>query len=95
MSIEITTHIAERYIQRFNPQLASIVDYNQRLIEAKKAINHILEDAVYINNDERGVLLRSNTYKAYLVVNQRTLITIYPLDEKTKIRELKLKGRHG
>lgn len=92
MSINITTHIAERYIERFNPQLASIADYNDRLIAARKAIKEILKDAEYISNDKKGVLMRSDTYKAFLIVNDKTLITIYPVDEKTKIREQKLKG---
>jgi len=45
--IIISEHIIERYIERINPQLQSITDYNKRLIAAKQAINVILKDAQY------------------------------------------------
>ncbi len=89
MEIELTTHICERYIERFNQNLNAVKDFNARLIMAKKAIMVILADARYVSDDERGILLRSKTYSCNLIVHKRRLITIYPLDRKAKERERK------
>ena len=77
-NIEITEHICHRYMERINPNLLSIVDYNMRLKAAQKAIISILQDARYISDDNRGVLLRSDMFKCDLIVQQRVLLTIYP-----------------
>jgi hypothetical protein len=82
--IIITDHIVERYIQRFNPQLSSIQDYNARLIAAKRAINVILKDAQYISDSENGVLLESKTFKCRIIVHDRILITIYETNKSKK-----------
>ncbi|MBI1936687.1 MAG: hypothetical protein HYS25_01040 [Ignavibacteriales bacterium] len=76
-NIQITDHVCERYIERINPNLQSIRDYNSRLIAAKKAIKAVLQDAKYISDNERGILLRSDTFKCCLIISKRRLITIY------------------
>ena len=90
--IEITEHICERYIKRFNMQLQSISDDKERLNAAKQAIEAVFKDARYIGNNHKVVLLRSETYRAYMIVNCGVLITIYPVDQKVKHRERKLSG---
>jgi hypothetical protein len=75
--IIITDHIVERYIERLNPQLSSIKDYNARLIAAKHAINAILKDAQYISDSDKGVLLGSKTFNCQIIIRDRILITIY------------------
>ena len=82
--VTITEHICERYIERFNPNLAAITTIKERLNAARKAINAILDDAVYLSDDPRGILLKSDTYKCKLVVKDRTLITILPLSSTKK-----------
>lgn len=90
--IAVTEHICERYIERFNTQLAAIDNHNRRINAAEKAIRAILKDAEYISNNDDGVLLRSETFQAYMVVNKGMLITIYPVDRKIKHREQKHKS---
>jgi len=80
--IIISEHICERYIERINPQLSSIKDYNTRLIAAKRAINVILKDAQYISDDGNGVLLISKTFNCAIIVRERVLITIFPPNKK-------------
>jgi hypothetical protein len=77
-SIEITEHICQRYMERINPNLFSIADYNMRLKAAQKAIKSILQDARYISDDKRGVLLRSDIFRCDLIVQRCVLLTIYP-----------------
>lgn len=93
--IVISEHICLRYIQRFNPNLESIPDYNRRLIAAKEALKAILKDARYLSDSKEGVLLYSDIYKAKLVVRDRTLITILAADNKIKIREKKREENNG
>jgi hypothetical protein len=75
--IIISEHIIERYIERINPQLQSITDYNKRLIAAKQAINVILKDAKYVSDDNNGVLLISKTFNCAIIVRERVLITMF------------------
>jgi hypothetical protein len=81
--IIISEHICERYIERINPQLSSIKDYNDRLTAVKRAINIVLNDAKYISDSVDGTLLCSKTYNCMIVVKDRILITIYQ-PNKTK-----------
>ncbi len=90
--IEVTDHICERYIKRFNTHLQSITDKEEQLAAAKKAVEAIFKDAIYVGNNNEGVLLRSDTFGAYIVVNCGVLITIYPVDKKIKHREKKQSG---
>jgi hypothetical protein len=87
--ITITEHICQRYIERFNPNLQGIRDNNKRLHIAQKAIKEVLNDARYISDDERGILLRSKTYNCNLIIKNRVLITIYSKNNKSKMREKK------
>ena len=75
--VEITEHICQRFIERINPNLLSITDYNMRLRAAENAIKAILKEANYISDDKRGVLLRHETSKCDLIVQNRKLLTIY------------------
>jgi hypothetical protein len=85
--VELTNHVCQRYIERINPNLASINDINERLNRAKIAIKTVLSDAHYVSDDERGILLYSETYNCNLIIQRRKLITIYPVNYKSKIRE--------
>ncbi len=89
LELEITNHVCKRYIQRFNPQLDAINDFNDRLIAAKKAIIAILNTARYLSDDHRGILLKSSEYKCFLIIRNKTLVTIYPEGTKRKYRERK------
>ena len=86
--IIISEHICKRYIERINPQLSSIADYNKRLIAAKRAINVILKDAQYISDDSNGVLLISRTYNCSIIVRERVLITIFPPNKIKKEKRI-------
>jgi hypothetical protein len=84
MDIEISNHVCKRFIERFNPQLETVTNYNDRLRLAKNAIIAILKDAQYLSDDPRGVLLISHTYGAKLIINNKTVITIIPSGKKKK-----------
>jgi 2-polyprenyl-3-methyl-5-hydroxy-6-metoxy-1,4-benzoquinol methylase len=90
MRVYLTDHICKRYIERFNPNLESITDINERLMRAKKAIILILSDANYVLDDINGVLLNSKTFDCKIVIRHRRLITIYPNE---KIKKAKLKNK--
>ncbi|MBX3008643.1 MAG: hypothetical protein KF816_11540 [Melioribacteraceae bacterium] len=87
MDIEISNHVCKRFIERFNPQLETVTNYNDRLRLAKNAINAILKDASYKSDDTRGILLISETFKAKLIVKNKTVITITPLGKKNRTNE--------
>ena len=84
MNIEFSEHACLRFIERINPNLHSIIDYRQRLNAVEKVLNSILQDARYISDDERGVLLRSATFNCDIILHNRRLITIYPCKSKNK-----------
>ena len=85
-NIVITEHICQRYMERINQNLLSITDYKARLNAAEQAIKSILQDAQYVSDDERGILLRSKTFDCDIIVHKRQLITIYPSRKKSKER---------
>jgi len=96
-SIELTEHICLRYIERFNQNLASIVDDKERLKRAEIAIKSILESARYVSDDKRGILLYSKIHKCNLIIRNKKLITLYQPSKKGKEREQKHKknGNNG
>ena len=87
LDIELTEHICLRYIERFNQNLNSVTDFNERLNRAKIAIKSILQAAHYVSDDERGVLLHSPMHKCNLIIRKRRLITLYTPDKKVYARE--------
>lgn len=89
MNIEITEHVCLRYIERINQNLNAIEDKNKRLNKAKLAIKSIIENAHYVSDDKRGILLYSPVHNCNLIVRNRRLITIYHRNGKTKDREKK------
>ncbi len=89
--IIITDHICQRYIQRFNPNLESIMDKKARLIAAREAIKTILNDARYVSDNQDGILMESAAFKARIVIKNKILITILTLDNKVKMRERKIR----
>ncbi len=89
MNIQITDHVCNRYIERFNPGLAAITNNNTRIKTVKQAIIAILKDATYVSDNKDGVLLFSQNFNCNLIIRDKTLITIYPPDKKTKFRENK------
>ena len=84
--IAITEHVCQRFIERINPQLLSISDYKARLNTAERAIKAVLQDAKYVSDDERGILLHSPTFGCNIIIHNRRLITIYPCKKKSKDR---------
>jgi hypothetical protein len=84
--IEITEHICLRFIERFNPQLNTIEDYNERMNRAKMAVKSILSEARYLSDDDKGILMFSEVHNCYLIIKKKRLITLYPRDEKAKRR---------
>ena len=84
--IEITEHICLRFIERFNPQLNAIDDYHDRMNRAKMAIKSILNEARYLSDDEKGILMFSEVHNCYLIIRKKRLITLYPRNEKAKKR---------
>lgn len=87
--IELTEHVLLRYIERFNPNLNSIADYQQRMDRAKVAVKSIIENARYVSDDPRGILLYSQHHNCSLIVRNKKLITLYAPIKKTKAREKK------
>ncbi len=86
-NIVITEHICQRYMERINQNLLSITDYKARLNAAEQAIKSVLQDAQYVSDDERGILLRSKTFNCDIIVHKRQLITIYPCKKKSRNRK--------
>lgn len=87
--IDITEHICMRYIERFNPQLNAIANHDERMSRAKMAIKSILNEARYLSDDERGILMFSEMHDCLLIIRKRKLITLFPRNKKAKIRERK------
>lgn len=89
MDIELTEHVLLRYIERFNPNLNSIDDRQLRLDHAGLAVKSIIENAHYVSDDERGILLHSEIHNCNLIVRHKKLITLYAPISKVKDREKK------
>lgn len=89
MRLELTEHVCLRFIERFNPNLNSIKDYQSKIDRAKVAIKSIVENAHYVSDDPRGILLYSPTHNCNLIIRNKRLITLYPPDQKQKDREKK------
>jgi hypothetical protein len=87
MNIELTEHVLLRYIERFNPNLNSIKDRQLRLDHAKVAVKSIVENAHYVSDDERGILLHSQIHNCNLIVRRKKLITLYAPGPKIEDRE--------
>jgi len=88
--INITDHICQRYIERFNPALEAMSDKDKRLNAARTAIKAILKEARYISDDQKnGILLRSDLHRASIIIRNKTLVTIFDHSVKIKIRERK------
>lgn len=87
--VELTEHVLLRYIERFNPNLNSISDRQQRLDRARAAVKSIIENARYVSDDLRGILLHSQHHNCNLIVRNKKLITLYAPVAKTKEREKK------
>lgn len=75
-NVTFSDHACERYIERINPALSAIADVNARLNAARQSLKAVLSDARYAADNKKGVLLVSNTFKAVLVVKDKTIITV-------------------
>lgn len=89
MNIDMTEHVLLRYIERFNPNLNSIKDQKLRFEHARAAVKYILENAHYVSDDERGILLHSKIHNCNLIVRKKRLITLYSPGPEIKEREKK------
>jgi hypothetical protein len=87
--IELTEHVLLRYIERFNPNLNSIRDRQDRLDRARVAVKSMMEHAHYVSDDPRGVLLYSRIHNCNFIVRNKKLITLYAPVKKAKAREKK------
>lgn len=91
INIELTEHVLLRDIERFNPNLNSIKDRQLRLDHAKVAVKSMIENAHYVSDDSRGVLLYSHMHNCNFIVRHKKLITLYPPIKKARQREEKRK----
>lgn len=92
--IYLTEHVLLRYIERFNQNLNSITNYQQRLDRAKVAVKSMIEQAHYVSDNPSGVLLYSKLHNCNFIVRNKRLITLYtPVKKKTKARENKTKDK--
>jgi hypothetical protein len=82
MAIRISDHICRRFIERFNPGLSAVTDEHRRLMIARRALNSILEDSIYVSDNTDGVLLYNKSLKANIIVRNSTFITIYSKNQK-------------
>ncbi|MCF8261580.1 MAG: hypothetical protein K9J12_12455 [Melioribacteraceae bacterium] len=82
-SLGITDHVCARYIERFNPQL-SASSKEEGFFRVRKVIKNIVDDAKYISDNEHGIKLISKKFKCVLIIKNKRLITIYPVDERKK-----------
>lgn len=89
INVEITEHVCLRFIERFNPNLDSIIDFKARLNRAEQAIKSILQNAHYVSDSPDGVLLHSPVHKCNLIIRDKKLITLYKPGKKIKEREKK------
>lgn len=87
--IELTEHVLLRYIERFNPNLNSIENYQHRMDRARVAVKSIIDSARYVSDDQRGILLYSQTHNCNLIVRNKKLITLYSPIRKIEAREKK------
>ncbi len=75
--IVLTEHVLLRYIERFNQNLNSITNYQQRLDRARVAVKSMIEQAHYVSDNPSGVLLYSKLHNCNFIVRNKRLITLY------------------
>lgn len=76
--IEVTKHAVRKYKSR----IANNEGISNKL--AKKIILEILKDARYVSDNSNGVLLRNNDLRIEMILKNRRVITIYPIELKGK-----------
>ncbi len=91
--VDVSDHICIRYIERFNPNLNAITDYEKKMQRARIEIKSILESARYVSDSREGILLYSPVHKCNIIVRNRVLITLYKPSIKEKNRERKAMER--
>lgn len=75
--LHITEHACKRYINRYNPALASIGNYNKRIAHAKKYIRLLYKEAVQINCDNDSRTMFNKEYNLKFIVRNKRIITLY------------------
>ena len=77
--IRITKHAADRYIEKFNPQLATIVNVSERIKTVSKDLLLVFEASKYIGKKNGGKLYRSYLLKIDMIVRDNALVTLFSL----------------
>ncbi|HOJ19577.1 MAG TPA: hypothetical protein PLT92_13530 [Ignavibacteriaceae bacterium] len=86
MALKISNHICQRFIERFNPNLGSITNEQERLASTRRMLSSVINDAKYTSDNVHGVLLYHRALNANIIIRNKTLITIYQKTPK-KSRE--------
>ena len=77
--MEISKHAIEQYACRFKPKIsANISDAFKSTIIANM-LRLAFVNAVYVKDNEEGILFRNYELKADIIVKNNTIITIFPL----------------
>jgi len=77
--IRISRHAIERFYERFGEQLLQTLPEEGRLEYAEEFIRQMWSRAVYISDDENGIMFRDYYFKCNIIVQNRTIITIVEL----------------
>jgi hypothetical protein len=93
--VQIAVHVYERYIERFNPNLAGITNKIKRYRAADAALRAIINDGKYVSDSKRGILFESKIYNAKFIVRKNIVRTIWQDSDKIKVREQKPREPRG
>jgi len=78
-AIRITKHAADRYIEKFNPNLAAIVNVSERIRAVTNDLLLVFEASKYIGKNNGGKLYRSYLLKIDMIVRDGAMVTLFPL----------------
>lgn len=84
--VYITVHACERYIDRYNPALASIEDRTKRMKRARYYILLILDNAAKVREDTGADVLFNKEFNLNFILRKNKLITLFQGDTKKKIK---------
>lgn len=74
--VEVTAHAVERFTERLNPGVyrdKSSSSYGSTV----RAIKRCFAEAIYISDNEKGILFRNYKMKIDLIVKERKILTLF------------------
>jgi hypothetical protein len=74
MKVYVTKHAIKQYRERING--ANLEDR-----QISRLIASILKSCEYVSDDSRGILFRNRDLRIEMIVKNRRVITIYPLED--------------